>query len=504
MIEMSNRRVLWPALIIISALPRILGALFLPNAFGDAYVYIREIGTLSTKIASGTFRVTDLFGFWLPLYQFIAALLNVAVKNGFYSGKLVSGLFGAGSCILVYAIAFRLTWNRRVALATFLVIALNPLHIFYSASAMTDVPHAFFVLASLYFLVTGNWIAASIFGALAGLTRVESWMLIGLIPFLRFIRERRLSVIAIAILILPPLFWFYISWKATGDAFACFKQRQQYHDWLMLMNPSIASFSLRNVASDLATLLVSTDIAVFAACLVAAWLVARRALARPLTGLMSSRLGGSSSIGLREPQSIVAPLSFFFAFLVLLLGAYVTHQQPIIFPRYGLILFSLGLPILAWTYLWIREHKPRLARRALVAIVVICSLDAGIQLVGAVGEINRYKTQRAVADYLRDHFDQNSNARIFCDEGTVHVLSGIPEDRFVSSADAPRERDAFLKYLNDGQVQYLIVVETQRSRPFELYSSVAEYNEPIGDYESVMHAHSEFLRTDIHVYRRTH
>src|ERR1043166_8368715 len=127
----------WPTLLVVSALPRILGAFFLPNAFGDAYVYIRDIGTFSTKISNGTFGVTDLFGFWLPLYQFISALLNVAVRNGFYSGKIVSASFGAGSCILVYAIAFRLTYDRRVALATFLLIALNPLHIFYSASAMT-------------------------------------------------------------------------------------------------------------------------------------------------------------------------------------------------------------------------------------------------------------------------------------------------------------------------------------------------------------------------------
>src|SRR5204862_315481 len=89
-----------------------------------------------------------------------------------------------------------------------------------------------------------------IFGALAGLTRVESWMLVALIPFLQLIRERRISLVAILILILPPLFWFYISWKATGDALACFKQRQQYHDWLLMMNPSIARFSLQQSSSS--------------------------------------------------------------------------------------------------------------------------------------------------------------------------------------------------------------------------------------------------------------
>src|SRR5437588_10844361 len=129
----KNERVPWLVLALLSSIPRILSALFLPNAFGDAYVYIQEIGTLSTKLSTGTFRLTDLFGFWLPLYQFISATVNVFVRNGFYSGKVVSAVFGVGVCLLVYAVTLRITGNRRAALATFLLIALNPLHIFYSA-----------------------------------------------------------------------------------------------------------------------------------------------------------------------------------------------------------------------------------------------------------------------------------------------------------------------------------------------------------------------------------
>src|ERR1041385_2999278 len=97
----ENRRILWPVVILVAAAPRILGAFLLPNTFGDAYVYIRDIGNLSTKLRTGTFALTDLYGFWLPCYQFIAALLNVVIGNGFYAGKLVSALFGIGVAILV-------------------------------------------------------------------------------------------------------------------------------------------------------------------------------------------------------------------------------------------------------------------------------------------------------------------------------------------------------------------------------------------------------------------
>jgi hypothetical protein len=468
----------------IAASPRVFGAFFLPNAFGDAYVYIQEIGTLSTKISNGSFRLTDLFGFWLPLYQLIAAQLNVFVKNGFYSGKIVAAFFGAGTCLFVYIVTQRLTNDDTAALWTFLLIALNPLHIFYSASAMTDVPHAFFVVAALYFVLGGNWIIAAMFGALAGFTRVESWMLIALIPLLQFIKERRISIIALLILILPPLFWFYISWKATGEWRECFIQRQQYHDWLLQMNPAIAHFSLTNVLRDTATLLLSSDVAVLIATLVAGGLVVSHA--RKFLWPRAAEDG---------ERSILGPVAFFFAFFALIFVAYLTHQQPIIFPRYGLILFTLGLPILAWTFLWIRKHHPQRARAALVTIITLCLFDAGIQFVGAVGTIKQYRVQRAVADYLRNHFDLKSDTRIFCDEGTVRVLSGIPEGRFVTSSQAPRDDIEFARFVQLSRVEYIVLANVQGST---LAAKMRDGEAPQFDaFEPVFHSRTVFLPTDV-------
>src|SRR5438552_3492556 len=194
--RLANPRTLWATLVLVSGIPRLAGAFVLPNAFGDAYVYIRDIGAMTTKLSHGTFALTDLYGFWLPLYQFISAVMNIFVGNGFYAGKIVSALFGVGSCLLVYSITLRLTVSARAALLGFALIALNPLHVTYSASAMTDVPNAFFVLASLYFVLQRGWVLAAIFAALAGLTRVESWMFIGLIPAIQFLKERRISISA--------------------------------------------------------------------------------------------------------------------------------------------------------------------------------------------------------------------------------------------------------------------------------------------------------------------
>jgi hypothetical protein len=492
----ENRRALWPALVLIAAIPRILGAFFLPNTFGDAYVYIRDIGNLSTKIKAGTFALTDLYGFWLPLYQLISAAINLFVGNGFYVGKIVAALFGIGGCLLVYALALRLTEHKFAALLTFLLIALNPLHILNSTSALTDVPHAFFVLASMYFVLQRSWIAAALLAALAGCTRVESWMFLALLPLIQFWKERRVSIPAILILLIPPLSWFYISWKATGDWLACFRVRQQYHDWLLLQNPSLAQFSVPGVGKDVAMFMSGADLAVLVSAFLAAWFVLRKLLNR------SRSVNTVSTVDPKNLGSIVPLLLVFFAFFALLSIAYLTHQQPIIFPRYGLILFSLGIPILAWTYLAITRQRPEWSRRILTTVIVLCALNWSAQFAGAVGELNRYSAQRRVADYLRDNVDTKSSAKIFCDEDTVKVLSGIPEERFSSSASAPSDRESFVKFLNDRSVEYLIIAEADRSRPFELYRLAAGYNASIGNYQFIMHAHSEFLRTDIHVYRR--
>src|ERR1700738_1700661 len=118
----TNSRALWPTLVLVSGIPRIAGAFALPNAFGDAYVYIRDIGMMSTKLSAGTFALTDFYGFWLPLYQFTCAVINVFVRNGFYTGKIVSAIVGVGACLLIYRITLRLTANRTASLLGFLLI----------------------------------------------------------------------------------------------------------------------------------------------------------------------------------------------------------------------------------------------------------------------------------------------------------------------------------------------------------------------------------------------
>jgi hypothetical protein len=105
-----------------------------------------------------------------------------------------------------------------------------------------------------------------------------------------------------------------------------------------------------------------------------------------------------------------------------------------------------------------------------------------------------------VADYLRDHFDRNSSARIFCDDGTVRALSGIPFEIFVTSADAPGDREGFITFLKDRKMQYLVIAGRSNSTPQKLFPELDSggSTEP---FRRVFYASSQFLLpTDIWIY----
>lgn len=486
----ASRRTHWLTLILVAGVPRLLSAFLLPNAFGDAYAYIRDINLLSAKLAAGTFTLTDLYGFWLPLYQLISALLSAALGHAFYVSKLVAAISGIGVCLLVYDISLRLTENGKASLLAFLLIALNPLHIFNSASAMTDVPHAFFVLAAVSFVLRQNWLAASVCVALAGLVRVDSWMIILLIPVLQFFAERRINIIASLLMLAPPLFWLYVSWKATGDALACFKARGEYMDWLMQANPSLASFSLSNIARDAGALLLSIDTAVLAACFAGAWLAWRRMRSQKAAPQMDST------------RAALSVNLFFFAFLGFIVFAYLTHKQPIIFPRYGLINFALGLPLLPWAFLQAEQRWPHQSRKLLTAIALACLLNAAIQLAYCAGYINREWAHGAVAERLRAEHQADTSARVFNDDGTVFALSGIPAENFLSSENAPTEREGFLKFLREQRVSHLVFVKGQNTLPAKLFPELKE-GAGTESFRPVMRSDSRFLPAEILLYRVT-
>jgi len=413
-------------------------------------------------MVGGTFTISELFGFWLPLYQFICALISVVVGHPLYVAKLVSAVCGTGVCLMVFAVSLQLTGNRVVSLLAFALIAINPIHVMYSAFSLSDVPHAFLVMSSLYFAIKDRWVVAASLVAAGGLMRPESWLFVGLLPALQWFLHRRVSLVGCFIALSAPVVWIYISWAATGDPLEYFKVRNDYLSELLAGDPGLASFSPSHVIANLQTLLYSTGHAVMIACLIAAFLLTKRTNRQP-----NHRRSDSSS-------ALVVTIGYFFSSLGFLLVAYFTKNQPAIFARYCLVLFALGLPVLAWTFLAAKEWKPAWALRLSVLLVALCLWQLAFQLRDGAAFINHVSQKRIVANYLKDKFKGGSNLRVFCDDDTVKALTGIPEDSFVNSSSSPTDSTLFLDYLKENRVEYLVYERRDRSAAEKLFRDVGE------------------------------
>lgn len=445
-------------LLLISAalVPRLLGAIWLPNAFGDAYSYIEQIYFIRRALVAGTFGIANLFGFWLPLYQLICALVSSVVGTPFLVAKLVSAVTGTGVCLLVFALALELTASRRLALLGFVIIAFNPEHVLYSASAMTDVPYAFLVLLCAYCCVRSHWVFASCVALLASLLRIEGWLLLMLIPLLQLGRDRKLSPLVCALLPIGPLLWLYISWVAGGSPWRYFEIRNEYIVQSIAAAPALAQLSLLRIGRDLGLLIYGANPITLLIGLGLVLAIKRRTI---------------RSLSRWEITSSTVVLSFFVAHLSFLLAAYFSGNQPDLWPRYGLILFAGGLPLVGNAIaqariersIWQRPHSShRIGRRPLRLVFCFAAglfaLHFCAQVVEVVYLETRTNSQQTTALLLSEKYQADKSLRVYCDDPAIRVLSGIPLEDFVNQYSSRSEKKAFLDSINEG-ARYLVYTD---------------------------------------------
>ncbi|HSE36240.1 MAG TPA: hypothetical protein VLG74_02990 [Blastocatellia bacterium] len=467
----------WLVLLLCAGIPRVVAAFLLPNEEGDPYAYVQAIEMMRASIAGGTFTISELFGFWLPLYQLICALITVVVGHPLYVAKVVSAVCGAGTCLLVFELSEQLTANLILSLFAFALIALNPIHIMYSAFSMSDVPHALMVMAGLYFAIKNRWVIAASFSAVGGLIRPESWLFIVLLPALQFLLHRRVSLTSCFIALSAPLIWIYISWSATGNAFEYFDVRSDYIRELLLSDPGLGSLSPATVIANVQTLLYSMGHAVIIACLIAAWLVTKRVLRQYRF----------------EPSAAqLVTLAYFFSLLGFLLIAFLTKNQPAIFARYCLVLFALGLPVLVWIFLEAGKWRPARSLPLVGALMILCLWQWTVQLRDGASYVNHIAQKRFLADYLREGLKDTSNLKVFCDDDTIKVLAGIPSDSCLRSAGLPRDSKTFLDYLRENRVAFVVYERRNGSTSEKAFRDLGE--EDLADHFQLVASTSGDLR----------
>lgn len=467
-------------LLLIAGVPRIIGALVLhKEPFGDAYCYIEQVSATRGKILAGTFEIKDLFGFWLPLYQSFCSIISLVVNQPVYVSRFVSAVAGAGVCALVYWCSHILTGSRRASLVAFLALALNPFHLQYSSAAMTDIPHALMVTSCMYFVLTERWALAACCGAAAGLIRLESWMLIAIVPTIQFMRRRAVSILSTLILCSAPAIWLFVCWRATGNPLASFRAHDQYVLARLTAHPEFNQITLDRTWYDANRLAYSVNLAVLAGCLVGLvllfrqWRKGREWL--PATDLMVC-------------------LSFFFAYFSFIVVAYLTKNQSDIWPRYGLVMLSLGLPVLAYSAQQILRSSSRLAKAALLIVLLFGASQFKDQAFDIRQFLVSPDRSQAIGDYLKQQYAADPSLKVFCDHPEVRVVSGIPRQQFYDSFNAPKDMDGFVGYLRANGIKFLVIPkEHETSTPSQLFPNLVKEN---GDlFEGVIPAPDD-RRTD--------
>jgi hypothetical protein len=451
---------LWAILLCVSGLPRILIAFTLPNPDGDAYSYLETIERMRASLVAGTFSAKSLYSFWLPMYQFICALISALVNHPVYVSKLVSAVCGTGVCALVFLITLRLTANRIISLVAALLVAVNPLHVLYSAFSLTEIPHALVVMGSLYAAITRRWTAATVCAAVAGFMRVESWMLIAVLPALEWLAGRRVSIRSCCLLLLAPLLWLAICWAATGDFLAYFHERSRYVHDIVAAYPHLQTMSVTRLWQNAYSLIHSANPVVLLGCFVGSGLTIRQRLVAGLPKRSENRL------------TVVAVAVFFFAYLSFLVAAFLTGNQPDIWDRYGLIFFTGGLPLAAWTYLQVTRGRPRLAVALAAAMLVVCITETRSQIKDAGEIVRRTSPQLIIANKLQDLYLINANIRILCDDPVVAALSEIPPERISNSSNLPAEPQLILADLDKREIDYIVYRRDDDGSPMSRFTEL--------------------------------
>jgi hypothetical protein len=228
-------------------------------------------------------------------------------------------------------------------------------------------------------------------------------------------------------------------------------------------------------------------------CLVAAWMIVKRMI----VGRMVRQKFEMVSL---DFAGVTATNVLFLSNLGFLLLAYGAGSQPDIWSRYGLLFFALGLPVTAWTFPAIIKERPRLKIILAAAILAIFLFHTKDQFREAVACWREESAKTIIAAYLKDVYRIDPGLRIYCDEGNVRSLTGLPQERFLTAYNLPTDQAALLKRFDEAGVKYVVCTNWETTTLTRLFPDVRKGT--VNDiFHPVTHAASKYSGLELWVYR---
>lgn len=182
-------------------------------------------------------KLTNVGFVWSPLptiLQLPLVLLPPLRVNGL-SGNLVTALMGAGTTVLLNALARREGWPRAARYLLVAAFALNPMIFFYSANGMSEMTLIFLSVATL--LLYLEWwrtrrrspiVGMGVTTSLAFLARYDALVLAAVLTVILYLHRltdpgrKRGEAEGTALTFMAPvgyvvLMWVYFNWTIMGD-----------------------------------------------------------------------------------------------------------------------------------------------------------------------------------------------------------------------------------------------------------------------------------------------
>ncbi|MGH9760707.1 MAG: hypothetical protein ACREDR_44575, partial [Blastocatellia bacterium] len=202
-----------------------------------------------------------------------------------------------------------------------------------------------------------------------------------------------------------------------------------------------------------------------------------------------------------RPDIYKEAASLYFLFLLgFVLTAYVSNNQLVILPRYGLIFFATGIPLTALVVNSVRRPKSRWQTAEYIVLALSILLQWSLQFHQFVKYSRSVPGQLTVADYLHSVSANQAHLCIFSDDSAIRVLSSLPSQDFVQSDELPTSRSGFLAELRNRNVEYLVFERDSASTPARILPELAHSPEA-GEFVEILHSGPGVDHAEVWLYR---